>query len=331
MFGEVRLHVSTRDTLPMLSLLLRVCMHVCVYMYVPLCLPDDAAEAEDHQEAAAAPDGAVAEDAPGAGGGAGAAAADPEAAAPHQEVAQAEAHAAAGAAALLLELPKMQHLRSLSLVQVLWAHAAGQPPAAYSALTASSKLQQLDLSFSLIPAAAWYRMFDPATVSLPDLTSVYILCSQAPITDTHLECMVQCCPKLSTLWIKGSLQHGAQLTGLAGAKTLTSLSLNHVSSDAALAVLAELQGLEELQMSVVSSICASGMLQLSALKALIRLRVESSPETWIAKYGLVLFVNKVRVVNDGATQVGLSDRVCVFPGRGQCCGGCQAYGVGLGA
>lgn len=88
------------------------------------------------------------------------------------------------------------------------------------------------------------------------------------------------------------------MEALQGFSALTSLSVNHVSSDAVLGVLAELRGLQDLQMSVLSSIRASGMLQLTALKGLTRLRVESSPETWIAKYGMVLLQNKVGMQED---------------------------------
>lgn len=206
---------------------------------------------------------------------------------------QAQAQAAAGAAALLLELNKLTNLTDLQLVQVLWAHAAGMQPGAYSALTASSRVQTLDLSFSLIPSRAWRCMFNPDLQNLPNLHTLNIACSQAPITDHDLALMVQCCPGLRTLGLKGTLKQGCTMEALLGFSALMSLSVNHFSSDDVLAVLAGLRGLEDLQMSVLSSIRASGLLQLTVLKGLTRLRVESSPETWIAKYGMVLLQNKV--------------------------------------
>lgn len=224
-----------------------------------------------------------------AGGGGNPAAAGPEAAM------QAQAQAAAGASALLLELPKLVHLTDLSLVQVLWAHAAGMQPSAYAALTASCSLRSLDLSFSLIPADAWRAIFNPNSQMLTDLRSLNILCSQAAITDRDLSLLCRCCPGLRSLGLKGTLKQGSGMDALLGFTALTSLSVNHVSSDDALAVLAELRGLENLQFSVLSSIRASGLLQLSALKSLTRLRVESSPETWIAKYGMVLLQDTVSV------------------------------------
>jgi hypothetical protein len=218
---------------------------------------------------------------------------NPAAAPAAQLTTQAQTQAAAGAAALLLELNKLTNLTDLQLVQVLWAHAAGMQPAAYSALTASSRIQSLDLSFSLIPSKAWRSMFNPDLQILPHLHTLNIACSQAPMTDQDLSLMVQCCPGLRALGLKGTLKQGCTMEALLGFSTLTSLSVNHVSSDDVLAVLAELRGLKDLQMSVLSSIRASGLLQLTVLKDLTRLRVESSPETWIAKYGMVLLQNKV--------------------------------------
>lgn len=244
----------------------------------------------------------------GAGGNAAAAAGPLAAAAPppppneddEQAVAHAAAQAAAGAAALLIELPKLQQLRRLCLVQVLWAHAAGQPSSAYAALTAAgSNLTHLDLSFSLIPSSAWRQIFNPGGLqTLAALTSLNITCSQALIGDDTLGFIVQCCPGLKHLGLKGSMEVGLNLSaltagpGLCG-ESLTSLSLNHVGSEEALANLADLRGLQDLHISVLSSVRASDLLQLTQLRGLTRLRIESSPETWIAKYGLLLFLNEV--------------------------------------
>lgn len=250
-----------------------------------------AAAAGDAAGAAAAAAGNAAGGAAVVGGGGNPAAAGGEAGA--GAATQAQAQAAAGAAALLLELPKLEHLTDLSLVQVLWAHAAGMPASAYAALTASSSLRTLDLSFSLIPGDAWREIFNPNAQMLSDLRSLNILCSQAAITDRDLSFLGRCCPGLRSLGLKGTLKQGSGMDALLGFSALTSLSVNHVSSDDALAVLAQLRGLEDLQLSVLSSIRASGLLQLSALKSLTRLRVDSSPETWIAKYGMVLLQDMV--------------------------------------
>jgi hypothetical protein len=208
---------------------------------------------------------------------------------------QAASQAAAGASALLLELPKLQKLTQLRLVQVMWAPAAGQPAAAYAALTASSSIRELDLSFSLVPSEAWQYIFNSDTQTLPDLRSLSIHCCQAHITDPDVASIARCCPGVQELGLKGTLKPNLDLMGLAGFTALTRLSVNHVSSDQAIGVLAELRGLEDLQMSVQSSIRASGLLQLTSLRGLTRLRVESSPETWIATFGMVLLENKVSV------------------------------------
>ena len=98
---------------------------------------------------------------------------------------------------------------------------------------------------------------------------------------------------LRHLGLKGTIQQGSGLNPLLDLTCLTSLSVNHVSSSDVLGVLADLRGLEDLHISVWSSISAAGLLQLSTLRGLTRLRVESSPETWIEKYGMVLLQNKV--------------------------------------
>lgn len=178
-------------------------------------------------------------------------------------------------------------------VQVLWAHAQGLPSQAYSALTACSNLRTLDLSFSLIPADAWRSIFNPEAQTLPHLHSLSILCTQSPISDRDLSRLVGCCPGLRSLGLKGTVEQGSGLYPLLDLTALTSLSVNHVSRNEVLGVLAELRGLQDLHISVWSSISAAGLLQLSTLRGLTRLRVESSPETWIAKYGMVLLLNKV--------------------------------------
>lgn len=228
-----------------------------------------------------------------AGGNAGINAVQNPAAAALFATTQAASQAAAGAAALLLELSQLQQLTQLRLVQVMWAPAAGQPAVAYAALTASSRLRELDLSFSLVPSDAWQYIFSADTQTLPDLRSLSIHCCQAHITDDDVASIAGCCPGVQELGLKGTLKPDLSLSGLTGFTALTKLSVNHVSSDRAIGVLAELRGLEDLQMSVQSSIRASGLLQLTSLKALYRLRVESSPETWIATFGMVLLENKV--------------------------------------
>jgi hypothetical protein len=175
----------------------------------------------------------------------------------------------------------------------MWAPAAGQPAAAYAALTASSTLRELDLSFSLVPSEAWQYIFNGSTQTLTDLRSLSIHCCQAHMTDADVASIARCCPRVQELGLKGTLKPGLSLSALTELTALTKLSVNHVSSDHAVGVLAELRGLEDLQMSVQSSIRASGLLQLTSLKGLTRLRVESSPETWIATFGMVLLENKV--------------------------------------
>jgi Ran GTPase-activating protein (RanGAP) involved in mRNA processing and transport len=60
-------------------------------------------------------------------------------------------------------LPHLQHLQQLTYLSMTWclqADADGNLPAtAYSALTASSKLQHLDISNCVVPIGVWHHMF----------------------------------------------------------------------------------------------------------------------------------------------------------------------------
>lgn len=80
---------------------------------------------------------------------------------------------AAGVAQLLCQLQGLQHLTFLNLRDSL-AHQADPPASAYSALTANSKLQHLNVSFCTLPAGAWQLLL-PAGRQLPHLTSLNII------------------------------------------------------------------------------------------------------------------------------------------------------------
>mgnify|MGYP001807140883 CR=1 FL=1 len=80
---------------------------------------------------------------------------------------------AASAAQLLSELQHLQQLTFLDLQNSMRA-AIGNPPAsAFSALTASSRLQYLSISTCTLPAGIWQHMF-PAGRQLPDLLELDI-------------------------------------------------------------------------------------------------------------------------------------------------------------
>jgi hypothetical protein len=75
-------------------------------------------------------------------------------------------------AQLLSHLQPLQQLTNLNLAHSLTADEQDSPPAAaYAALTASSKLQHLDLTCCTLQAGAWQHMF-PAGRQLPQLLSL---------------------------------------------------------------------------------------------------------------------------------------------------------------
>jgi hypothetical protein len=139
-------------------------------------------------------------------------------------------------AQLLSHLQHMQQLTYLDLENSLNAEPAGSeeeehlgpPAAAYSALTASSKLQFLDISSCSLTAHAWQHVF-PAGRQLPhlqelDISGVKVLtqnCNLPPAPEgTRL---VSCCPGLQHLdmtQLQCSKELLAALQGLGGLELL---------------------------------------------------------------------------------------------------------------
>lgn len=137
---------------------------------------------------------------------------------------------AAGAAQLLCELQLLQQLTCLQLAGTLAAVEDGVPhAAAYSALTASSKLQRLDISSNTLPAGAWQHVF-PAGRRLPHLETLLISGAKLPSGDPaaapDFSRVVSCCPGLRNLCMH-SLQYEEEqlepLRQLRGLRTLTDL------------------------------------------------------------------------------------------------------------
>jgi hypothetical protein len=146
--------------------------------------------------------------------------------------------AATSMAQLLSRLQQLQHLQHLQLTHMnlapsVWgADCANLPTAGLSALTASSKLWHLDLSWCTLPTGVWQQLF-PAGRQLPHLKSLVIsyvkqsyFCYAAPPDGSLL---VSCCPGLQSLDMRG-LQYSAELLaplqGLSGLHTL-SLAVDH--------------------------------------------------------------------------------------------------------
>ena len=140
------------------------------------------------------------------------------------------AYGAAGEGQLLAHVGELQQLAYLSLCDSLIHHAA--PPgsdnsaAAYSALTASSKLQHLNIECCM-PAQAWEHML-PAGKQLPHLRTLYASC----LPDiTHL---ASCCPGLQSVRVgRGAVRNLQELVALASSSGRHGLVLGDSGSSAA--------------------------------------------------------------------------------------------------
>jgi hypothetical protein len=133
---------------------------------------------------------------------------------------------AAGAAQLLSHLQPLQLLTHLDLGRSKWE---GNPSeAAFSALTASSKLQHLDIQGCRLPPGVWHHVFS-AGRQLPHLTSLKIAGVSQPIGWPHIppegSRLVRCCPGLQSLNVMGLLFGQDFLAGLQGLRRLHTLHL----------------------------------------------------------------------------------------------------------
>ena len=180
-----------------------------------------------------------------------------------------------GATQLMDHLQHLQQLTLLSLGRTLHAAQTCPEVAAYSALTASSKLQHLGLTRCCLPAGVWQHMF-PAGRQLPHLRVLDVSYVRHPWSvlaaapeGTRL---VSCCPGLQSLSLQG-LQYTAEgLAALQGLSSLTLLNLEPVDrSSEGLEGVLQLTGLRRL--SVQEHHPTEGfLLQLSQLRQLTYLR-----------------------------------------------------------
>jgi hypothetical protein len=196
---------------------------------------------------------------------------------------------AAGAAQLLSYLQPLQQLTHLDMGLSKWE---GSPPAAaFSALTASSKLRHLDLHGCTLPAGVWQHVF-PAGRQLPHLRSLKLNWVKAPDGSPSPapegRRLVSCCPGLQSLDV-GSLQYSAELLAalqeLSGLRTLcwraSSISntvgtlLTMPLED--LPMLCQLTGLVQLSL-VLPEGATTELLQLSKLQELTSLECQGVPD-----------------------------------------------------
>jgi hypothetical protein len=190
---------------------------------------------------------------------------------------------AAGAAQLLSHLQSMQQLTHLSVCEDVVLSGGNPPASAYAALTASSKLQYLDIWYQTLPAGVWQHVF-PAGRQLPNLQTLKFSCwtfflfsfwgnykelNPAPEGSR----LVSCCPGLQSLHL-GSLQCSAELLApLQGLSRLQTLEcyLRDATVEVVQAV-CQLTGLREL--TVTGSVCeeqGGSLMHLAQLKQLTKL------------------------------------------------------------
>jgi hypothetical protein len=157
---------------------------------------------------------------------------------------------AAGVAQLLFQLPHLSQLTHLDLSRSLTAVLEGNPPAAaFSALTACSKLQHLDLNGCKVPAAAWQHVFPAAGRQLPYLTTLNISAVSQPqggAAAAAPEGLVSCCPGLRALDMQ-CLQVSAELLlQLQRLSRLHTLLMSPTDQGEGLEAVGQVAGLQEL-------------------------------------------------------------------------------------
>lgn len=177
-----------------------------------------------------------------------------------------------------LQLEQMQ----LSGVQCEWPTTA----AAYTALTASSRRQKLDLRLDGVPAGIWQAVFQPQQ-QLPHLRDLVLgswdaedgngLVQNPTVTalsSTDVSRLVGCCPAVEYLNIQ--LQPNVQLAVLSQLTALRTLyiSTSTESSVKSLAGPPALVGLRELWVNISPACSPKALLALTALTQLTDLHVK---------------------------------------------------------
>ena len=194
---------------------------------------------------------------------------------------------AAGIAQLLWRLQDLTKLTYLSLKRSLCDVDRGNPPAAsFSALTASSNLQHLDISWCMLPEGAWQHVF-PAGGHLPRMQSLVLeniavlvrgsMRGGGPLigrtTPAPDGSVVSCCPGLQSLDLQCVLCSKGLLCALPRLSKLTLLRLGFVEGVRGSEVLESMCRLTELRsLQVVARSDCQGLILLTQLKQLTHLR-----------------------------------------------------------
>lgn len=153
-------------------------------------------------------------------------------------------------------------------------------PAVCAALTASTLLQRLHVSSATLPEGVWQRTFRTGWL-LPNMRELHLSGITALLGDAELLLLVQACPGLTAVLLRGALQAGVSLAPLLQLKELRDLELQHIHGDSESGVLAQLTGLVRLHDSD-GHFSPQGLLKLTALRQLTHLHIHcSSRHDWV--------------------------------------------------
>ena len=160
-----------------------------------------------------------------------------------------------GIAELMHHLQQLQHCTHPNLCDSVRSDTVVSSPAAatFSALTASSKLQHLDISGCQLPAEVWQHVSPVGRqlLHLRELNVSHVHDCQGPATAPEGSRLVSCCPGLQSLLMQ-ELQYNAELLApLSELGSLRELCLCSAKrSPEGLAVVGQLTGLRRLEMWV---------------------------------------------------------------------------------
>ena len=208
-----------------------------------------------------------------------------------------------GTVQLLSQLQNLQQLTYLDLGWLTCDIERGNPPvAAFSALTASSKLRHLDLDWLILPAGVWQHVFSAGKL-LPQLSSLSVAGVRQPSgkdSRSFLEAeaptgfqLVSCCPGLQYLDLQGLRKSAgkavlAPLQGLSGLRTLL-INPAHGSGGEGLVEVCKMTGLQELSIECCRGFPEGMLQQLTQLQQLTSLNCRGRPGQRMA------FESKVRL------------------------------------
>jgi hypothetical protein len=154
-------------------------------------------------------------------------------------------------------LSQLQHLTQLTYLD-LPNHFHGMmddnpPAAAFSALTASSKLQYLNISDCRVPEGVWQHVF-PTDRQLPQLSTLLMDSVMQPEGYTVVppgSRIVSCCPGLQSLDMRCLRYDAEQMAPLSGLSSLHTLLLYSLSREKGFEVVGQLPQLRHLQLEAL--------------------------------------------------------------------------------